>query len=146
MATLGTNLNTGLSFRFLVFGSMDKTVGTVYRNVFGGPGKLYSITINNSQGSAAHGLIKLFDTTAALTVAASEYAVSPSAVIPFTKQDTSGTTIANRTAFTTILFPDGLQFTNGLGVAIAPDAATDFGIKAANSLGDDVTSVVLAYK
>ena len=146
MATVGTNLATGLNYRFLAFGAMDKAVGKVYRNVFGGPGKLYSITINNSEASAVDGLIKLFDTVAALTVAASAYAVTPSAVIPFSKVNTGGAAITHQTAFTTILFPEGLEFTAGLGVAIAPDVATDYGIKAANSLGDDVTSVVLAYK
>jgi len=144
MATLATNQATGLNYRFLVFSAMDKTVTTTYQNVFGTSGKLYSITINNSTGSPDHGLIKLFDTTAALTVSAGEYAISPSAVIPFSKVD--GTLTPSTTAFTQILFPEGLEFSNGLGIAISKDVSTSYGILAANALAEDVTSVVLAYK
>ena len=144
MATLATNQATGLSYRFLVFSAMDKTVTTTYQNIFGTSGKLYSITINNSTGSPDHGLIKLFDTTAKLTVSAGEYAVSPSAVIPFSKVDAAPT--PSTVAFTQILFPEGLEFTNGLGIAVSKDVSTSYGILAANPLAEDVTSVVLAYK
>tara|TARA_R100001510_G_scaffold50563_1_gene49669 strand:+ start:533 stop:967 length:435 start_codon:yes stop_codon:yes gene_type:complete len=144
MSTLATNLATGLNYRFILFSAMDKTVTTTYRNVFGTSGKVYSITINNSTGSPDHGLIKLFDTTAALTVSGCEYAVSPSAVIPFSKADAAPT--PDTIAFTQIMFPEGLEFSNGLGIAISKDVSTSYGIKAANALAEDVTSVVIAYK
>lgn len=144
MATLATNLATGLNYRFLLFSDMDKTVTTTYQNVFGTSGRLYSITINNSTGTPDHGLIKLFDTTAALTVSGGAYAVSPSAVIPFSKADAAPT--PDTVAFTQILFPEGLEFTNGLGIAVSKDVGTSYGILAANALAENVTSVVLAYK
>ncbi len=135
-----TNQATGLSYRFMRFGEMDKTAATTYRNVFGTSGKLYSITINNAESSAEDGLIKFFDTVADVTHSVGVYSLTPSLVLPFPVAATGVL------AVTTIFFPEGLTFSNGLAIAIGKDASTDYAIKAANDLADDVTSVVLAFK
>ena len=80
MAIAGTNLDTGLNYRFLNFAAtlQDRTTG--YQNIFGTSGSIYSITIINITGSGSAGLLKLFDTTATITPGTTV----PSHVLPFT--------------------------------------------------------------
>ena len=143
MATTATNQSTGLSYKFIRFDPMAKEVATTYRNVFGAAGSVYAIYIRNEDASADLGLIKFYDTIAAVTVAAGVTDVSPSLILPFREYDAG---IAGSSDFTSIIFPEGLAFSNGLAISIAKDVSTNYGKLSATNLAADVTDVVIAFK
>ena len=94
------------------------------------------VSVNiTSSGSA--GLLKLFDTTATITPGTTV----PSHVLPFTASTSAA---ANSTTY---IFPEGLIFSNGVGVCVALDAAAGYGTLAGSAnLGATVTSCVISYK
>ena len=141
--TTATNQSTGLNYRFVRFDEMAKEVATTYRNVFGSAGSVYAIYIRNEHGSAELGLIKFYDTIAAVTVAAGVTDVDPSLILPFRIYDAG---VDGSSDYTAIIFPEGLAFSNGLAISIAKDASTNFGKLSATDLAADVTDVVIAYK
>ena len=147
MALVSTNISTGLDYRFLNFAATLQNRATGYQNVFGTSWSIYSITIINITASGEKGILKLYDTTATVTPGTTV----PSHCLPFTYSDGSSggtTTSANSTTY---IFPDGLPFANGVGVAVSEDIGGSSGAgygttTGAANLGATVTSCVIAYK
>ena len=134
MALVSTNAATGLDYRFLNFAATLGTAATGFQNVFGTSGSIYSITILNNTGSGEAGILKLYDTTATVTPGTTV----PSHCLPFT-YNASSTAMS-----TTYVFPEGLPFSSGVGVAVSKDNSP--GTPAGSDLGATVTSCVIAYK
>ena len=141
MAALGTNLATGLSYKFVTFANDLNTTSNVYQNVFGTGGKIYSISIYNSTTSATAGILKLYDTAALVTPGTTH----PSMCLPFTySAATLNPTLSDTT--TTYVFPEGIAFPNGLGLGVAKDDGNGNGTVTGNPIGATVNYVTISFQ
>jgi hypothetical protein len=124
------NQDTGLDFRFWQVTAAPVAASTAYTNLVGTSGKIHSIFLDNTTGSAAAVAVKFYDT-----------GVAP----------VNGTTLPSFCvgvpggAKETFFFPEGLSFSTGVGMALS--AMSDgFGTPAGSDLSATFARIVIVFK